>query len=205
MLMRRIVFTLIAFSYVLYGFSQTHNLSPEALENFKARCEEIVETFQHGLEIIGSKEQEKDVKQHYKKNVLKLFMGNGENYKDADGNIQPAVKMQVSSVRYNSVISKTDIRLKEYLNRLESLPYAEVKITKAQSCVISNLYKVGNRYEGTVTIFQYFSGRRGDGSFYKDKTQKNIKVYLLEEDDGVLGKYWALKLGDIDVVETVKL
>lgn len=95
--------------------------------------------------------------------------------------------------------------LVKYLENLENLKYVEVKIEKAQTCVISNLYKVGNRYQGTVSIFQYFTGRTREGMIYKDKTQKDIKVYVTKVTDGSLGEFWEIKLGDIKVVETVKI
>ena len=64
-------------------------------------------------------------------------------------------------------------------------PYGEVKLTKADTYRISNIYKVGNHYEVTVTIFQKFEGySRGDmKKVYSDVTQKNIKVYILQEND----------------------
>lgn len=40
---------------------------------------------------------------------------------------------------------------------------------------------------------------------YKDKTQKDIKVYVTKVTDGSLGEFWEIKLGDIKVVETVKI
>ena len=95
--------------------------------------------------------------------------------------------------------------LTEYLENLENLKYVEVKIQKAQTCVISNLYKVGDRYEGTVSIFQYFTGRTKDNVIYRDRTQKDIKIYVDKVKDGSLGEFWQLKLGDVNVVETVKL
>ena len=108
-------------------------------------------------------------------------------------------------MRYNNVIDKRTLTLKQYLENLESLRYVKVEIKKAQTCVISNLYKVGDRYEGTVSIFQYFTGERADGHIYRDRTQKDIKVYVSKVNDGVLGEFWDLKLGDINVVETVKI
>ena len=37
------------------------------------------------------------------------------------------------------------------------------------------------------------------------KAQKDIKVYVTKVTDGSLGEFWDLKLGDVNVVETVKM
>lgn len=185
--------------------AQVNDLTQEQIESFKSRCEETIEAFQYGLEIIGDKSQDAEVKRHYKNNILSFFMGNGNPYTDVDGRTHPAVQMEVSTMRYNNVIDKRSLTLKQYLENLESLRYVKVEIKKAQTCVISNLYKVGDRYEGTVSIFQYFTGERADGHIYRDRTQKDIKVYVSKVNDGVLGEFWDLKLGDINVVETVKI
>lgn len=202
--MRKVILMLL----LVYGYSiqaQTNDLNQEQIESFKARCEETIEAFQYGLEIIGDKSQDKAVKEHYKQNILSFFIGEGKPYPDLNGNMHPAVKMEISTLRYNNVINKRTLKLTEYLANLESLKYVEVKIQKAQTCVISNLYKVGNRYEGTVSIFQYFTGRTKDNIIYRDRTQKDIKVYVDKVTDGSLGEFWDLKLGDVNVVETVKL
>lgn len=185
--------------------AQTNDLTQEQIESFKARCEETIEAFQYGLEIIGDKSQDKAVKRHYKQNILSFFMGNGLPYTDIDGKTYPAVKMEISTLRYSNVINKRSVKLTDYLESLENLKYVEVKIQKAQTCVISNLYKVGDRYQGTVSIFQYFTGRTRDNIIYRDRTQKDIKVYVTKVTDGSLGEFWDLKLGDVNVVETVKM
>lgn len=199
------VLMLLMLLYAMSIQAQTNDLTQEQIESFKARCEETIEAFQYGLEIIGDKSQEKAVKQHYKKNILSFFMGNGMPYTDIDGRTYPAVKMEISTLRYSNVINKRSVKLTEYLESLENLKYVEVKIQKAQTCVISNLYKVGDRYQGTVSIFQYFTGRTKDNIIYRDRTQKDIKVYVTKVTDGNLGEFWDLKLGDVNVVETVKM
>lgn len=196
---------LLILGYALCMQAQTNDLSQDEIQSFKARCEETIEAFQYGLEIIGDKSQDKAVKQHYKKNILSFFMGNGLPYTDIDGRTYPAVKMEISTLRYSNVINKRTVKLTEYLESLENLKYVEVKIQKAQTCVISNLYKVGDRYQGTVSIFQYFTGRTRDNIIYRDRTQKDIKVYVTKVTDGNLGEFWDLKLGDVNVVETVKM
>lgn len=187
-------------------YSQTSDISPEAMESYKSRCIEYMNAFQKGLEIIADKNKSDGVKRHQKAVLLTFFMGEGEPYTDIDGRRYPAVEMEISTVRYGNVIEKKSIPLKKYLNNLQELRYKSVKITQAKTCVISNLYKVAdNRYEATATFFQYFEGERGDGTFYRDKTQKDVKVFLTKVVDGNLGTFWDLKFGDIDVVETVRI
>ncbi len=184
-------------------WAQINDLSKEDIEAFKERAGEAINTFQKNLEIIGSKEQSQKVKAHYKKGVLKLFMGEGEPYQDANNNTIRAVSMQISSFRQNKAVNVTTLTLKKYLERLVSLSYAKVEITKADTYRISNFYKVNDHYEATATIFQTFCGYDGEGrKLYCDKTQKNIKVYITPERDGVLGDYWSVRLGDIEVAET---
>lgn len=202
--MRKVIMTLLLVCSISIQ-AQTNDLNQEEIESFKARCEETIEAFQYGLEIIGDKSQDKAVKQHYKQNILSFFMGNGLPYTDIDGKTYPAVKMEISTLRYSNVINKRSVKLNDYLESLENLKYVEVKIQKAQTCIISNLYKVGDRYQGTVSIFQYFTGRTKDNIIYRDRTQKDIKVYVTKVTDGSLGEFWDLKLGDVNVVETVKL
>ena len=114
--------------------------------------------------------------------------------------------MQVSKIRYNNVIDVNDVPLKQYLQNLQNLKWSSVKITKAQTCRISNFYKRNdNLYEATATFFQYFEGRSGEKVVYRDKTQKEVKVYLSRVEDGQLGSYWDLKFGDINVAETLKM
>ena len=202
--MRKVIMTLLLVCSISIQ-AQTNDLNQEEIESFKARCEETIEASQYRLDIIGDKSQDKAVEHHYKQNILSFFMGNGLPYTDIDGKTYPAVKMEISTLRYSNVINKRSVKLNDYLESLENLKYVEVKIQKAQTCVISNLYKVGDRYQGTVSIFQYFTGRTKDNIIYRDRTQKDIKVYVTKVTDGSLGEFWDLKLGDVNVVETVKM
>ena len=63
---------MLVFTNVIHA--QTNDLTQEQIASFKARLEETIEAFQYGLEIIGDKTQEKDVKQHYKENILSFFI-----------------------------------------------------------------------------------------------------------------------------------
>ena len=184
--------------------AQTHDLSQDELDAFKVQCQERIDAFQMGLEIIAAKDQPLDIKKHYINTLPDLFLGGGEPWKDVDGGRHAAVKMQVSKLKQNKVISINDVPLKHYLQNLLSLKWTYVKITKAQTCMISNIYKRSdNLYVGTVTFFQFFEGRNGDGKVYRDRTQKDVSIYISKVEDGQLGTYWDLKFGDINVSETI--
>lgn len=203
----RVLLCVVWMCVTLTAIAQTHDLSQDEIEAFKIQCQERIDAFQMGLEIIADKSQPADIKQHYIRNAIPpMFMGAGDEWTDLAGQRHPAVKMQVSKIRYNNVIEVNDVPLKQYLQNLRNLKWSSVKITKAQTCRISNFYKRSdNLYEATATFFQYFEGRSGENVVYRDKTQKEVKVYLSRVEDGQLGSYWDLKFGDINVAETLKM
>lgn len=193
-------------SIAITGHAQTNDLTPEELEAFKIQCQERIDAFQMGLEIIADKKQEASVRQHYINTLPDMFMGSGNEWTDVDGQRHHAVKMQVSVVRYNQTIDTHDVPLKQYLRNLQSLKWTSVKITKAKTCLISNFYKRNdNLYEATATFFQYYEAQSGEAIVYKDFTQKEVKVYISRVEDGQLGTYWDMKFGDINVSEIKKI
>lgn len=185
--------------------AQVNDLSESDIQAFKDRVGEVIDMFQNNLSILGGKQYSVKVKSVYKKSALKLFIGEGEPYTAPDGQKHEGVCMQVSSIKNDKEV-KNRISLKQYLDNLIKLPYASVKLTKADTYRISNIYKVGDHYEATATIFQRFEGYVGGDNkkVYRDVTQKNIKVYVIPENDYVLGQHWSVRLGDIEVVETQK-
>jgi len=188
---------------------QTHDLTQEEIDAFKIQCQERVDAFQMGLEIIADKQQDPEIKSHYIMTIPDMFMGKGEPWTDANNGRHDAVKMQVSSISGGKVRT-TDMPLKKYMYRLRDLPYTSVEIKKAKTCMISNLYKVSdNLYMGTCTFFQYFTGRSnkidGNTIVYRDYSQKDVDVYIQRIEDGSLGVYWDMKFGDINVSETRKM
>ena len=193
-------------SIAIVGQAQTNDLTPEELEAFKVQCQERIDAFQMGLEIIADKKQEAIVKQHYINTLPDMFMGCGDEWKDVNGQKHPAVKMQVSVIRYNKTIDTYDKPLKQYLEDLKNIIWTYVKITKAKTCLISNFYKRNdNLYEATATFFQYFEAHSGEAVVYKDLTQKEVKIYISRIKDGQLGTYWDMKFGDINVSEIKKI
>lgn len=202
--MRKSLFILLLMAVpILMCGQETHDLSSDEIEAFKVQCQERIDAFQMGLEIIADKQQDREIRNHYINTLPEMFMGNGDVWTDVNGGKHNAVNMQVSS--------KTGIKnipLKNYLSSLRDLPqYTKVEIKKAKTCLISNLYQVApNLYMGTCSFFQYFNGMGGNGdntvTLYRDYTQKDVDVYIQRVEDGSLGTYWDMKFGDINVAET---
>lgn len=183
-------------------YAQTNDLTDDEINAFKVQCLERIDAFQMGLEIIADKQQDITVRNHYISTLPEMFMGDGNPWTDLNGQHHSAPKMQVAVIRYNKVIETRESPIKEYLNHLKQLKWKSIKIKKAQTCRISNFYKVSNqRYEATATFFQYFEGSNGEGQVYRDKTQKEVKIYLTRVEDGQLGTYWDLRFGDVNVSE----
>lgn len=203
--MKKFFLLIMMFVCAFECYAQTHDLTEEELDAFKIQCQERIDAFQMGLEIIADKRQEASIKQHYINTLPDMFMGGGDPWKDVHGQNYPAVKMQVAVIRYNQTIDTREVPLKQYLNNLRNLRWSSVKITKAKTCRISNFYKRSDElYEATATFFQYFEGQSGETLVYKDFTQKEVKVYISRVEDGQLGSYWDMKFGDVNVSEIQK-
>ena len=198
-------FVLLVFVATFSAQAQVNDLSEQDIQAFKDRVGEVIDMFQNNLSILGGKKHSLKVKSVYKRSALKLFIGEGQPYVDPDGNKRQGVQMQVSSIKNGKTV-KRNTALITYLDNLIKLPYAEVKLTQADTYRISNIYKVGDHYEATATIFQRFEGYVGTDmrKKYSDVTQKNIKVYIIPENDYVLGQHWSVRLGDIEVVDTIQ-
>lgn len=199
---------LLLFCISLGSFAQeerkTFKLTEEERKAFEVQCQERIDAFQMGLEIIADKQQSGELKNHYISTILDMFMGKGEPWKDVNGEDHPAVKMQVSSVNSGKT---NDVPLKKYLPALRDLEqYTYVEIKKAKTCVLSNFHPISDKmYMATCAFFQYFTGKKGEVLVYKDFTQKDVDVYIQYVEDGALGAYWDMKFGDINVTETRKL
>lgn len=199
------LFSVLLFYLVLlpHANAQVNDLTESDIQAFKDRVGEVIDMFQNNLSILGGKKYSLKVKSVYKKSALKLFIGEGKPYTSPDGQKREGVLMQVSSIKGGKEVKRNTL-LTTYLDNLIKLPYSEVRLTKADTYRISNIYKVGDHYEATATIFQRFEGFIGKDmrKVYRDVTQKNIKIYILPENDFVLGQHWSIKLGDIEVLET---
>jgi hypothetical protein len=77
----------------------------------------------------------------------------------------------------------------------------KIAIQTAQAFRLSNLQKVGDHYETTVTSYQYFYGQRADGSIYKDGTTKTFRIMVkseeVEGENAVVARF-----GDMEITET---
>lgn len=201
--MKRLLILICSIAMFLSANAQVNDLSESDIQAFKDRAGEIIDMFQNNLSILAGKKHSTKVKYVYKKSVMKLFIGEGEPYTAPDGISHDGVKIQVSKLR-NGTETKNTVLLTKYLDNLIKLPYAEIRLTKADTYRISNIYKVGDHYEATATIFQRFEGfsKNEQIKHYTDVTQKNIKVYIIPENDYVLGQHWSVRLGDIEVIDT---
>lgn len=204
--MKKLLITLLLVSTTWVTFAQqTNDLTEEEIAAFKVQCQERVDALQMGLEIIADKQQSPEIKDHYVKILPEMFLGDGNPWTDAKGGKHDAVKMQVSSIAGGKE-RINDVPLKVYLSRLRNLSYSEVKITKAKTCMVSNLYKINETtYMGTCTFFQYFTGKSGEEILYQDYSQKDIDVYIQRVEDGFLGSHWDMKFGDVNVSVTRKI
>lgn len=178
--------------------AQTNSLTSEQLSIFKEEVRQRTNRFQMYLSFIASKENDRSTKQNYVKQTLKLFIGNGETYKDIHNNLQPAVRIQLSDTRTRKKYWR---KTKEYLNNLINLPYQKLEITWVDACRVGEFHKVRDGlYVTTVTISQCFAGTRDTGSTigYDEKT---ITVYL-EEEVSTIGGLYRVLFGDIEVTQT---
>lgn len=198
-----LLFLFVAFAFTFNVNAQDRSsddqLSDEAVQEVQERTIQLITDFQGYLTQIGDKSNPDDVKEFYIKRALRLFMGEGDDY-IIDGRYHKAVIMQVSSLR-NGIETKRDKPMKQYLQNLKRLRYTSVRIEKAETVRISNIYKVGDHYEGQAIFFQYFEGKTGERTVYRDKTKKSVKIYVVREDDD-WGTHWSVKFGDIKVEET---
>lgn len=195
---------LFAIATVITSGAQVNELSDQDLQALKDREGEVIDMFQNNLNILTSKKYSLKVKSVFMKSALKLFIGEGLPYDEpGTGTKYPGVQVQVISI-INDTESKQNIPLTTYLENLIKLPYAEVKLTAADIYRIGNVYKVGDHYEANATLFQRFEGYTGKDmkKKYVDVIQKNIRIYIVPENDLAQGVNWRVLLGNIGVVET---
>ncbi|MDE5701481.1 hypothetical protein [uncultured Bacteroides sp.] len=179
--------------------AQTSNdLSPEELEIFQTEVKNRVKRFQNYITFIGSKKNNIETKNAYIRQTLKLFIGEGEDYKDVHDNIQPAVRMQLSDIRSRV---KRWRKTKQYLYNLTKVSYRELYITWADVCRVGEFHKVRDGlYVATVYISQKFEGVKDNYSVV-NYDEKAITVYL-EEVVTIAGSRYNIFFGDIEVTES---
>lgn len=190
------------FTFLLYcaqvSAQASNDLSPEELKIFQTEVKNRVNRFQNYITFIGSKKNSIETKSAYIRQTLKLFIGEGEDYKDIDGNLQPAVRMQLSDTMSRQ---KRWIKTKQYLYNLTKVSYRELNITWADICRVGEFHKVHDGlYVATVYISQKFEGMK-DNYTVVNYDEKAITVYL-EEIVTVAGSRYSIFFGDIEVTET---
>lgn len=200
--MKKITHIIVFFTFIVcctQVFAQTTNdLSPEELKMFQTEVRNRVKRFQRYITFIGSKKNNLETKNVYIRQTLKLFIGEGEDYKDTDGNLQPAVRMQLSNTRTRKKYWR---KTKQYLYNLIKLGYRELHITWADVCRVGEFHKVRDGlYIATVYISQRFEGVR-DNSSTINIDEKRITVYL-EEVTTIVGSRYNIFFGDIEVTES---
>lgn len=199
--MRKVIFIVVGvFAFLCAGTTkaQTNNLTSDELDIFRTEVKHRVNRFQMYLTFIASKKNDRNTKLAYVKQALKLFIGNGEDYKDIYDNVQPAVRMQLSDTRTSKKYWR---KTKTYLNNLINLSYQRLEITWVDACRVGEFHKVRDGlYVTTVTISQRFEGTRDNNSIV-NIDDKTITVYLEEEVTSVGGRYRVL-FGDIEVLQT---
>ncbi len=140
--------------------------------------------------------------------ALQLFLNDGEPIILPDGTVGKPVQMETSVINQGRTTTKRQ-PVKDYFTRLINLIYgnppyyAELTITSCdiESMDVTNIQRVGDKYECVVTYYQDFIGRRPDFRSYADWTKKQIKVFFVPI-ISPWGDEIVPRLGDISVKET---
>ncbi|MBQ9213116.1 MAG: hypothetical protein IJ150_04160 [Bacteroidales bacterium] len=146
----------------------------------------------------------------FRKAALELFLFNGDSIELSNGTKSAPVQMETTSVNSSGKTIKTTRPVKVYFDRLINLikkgTYTDVKITSTdiEGMDVTNIKKVGNRYQCVVSYSQDFIGRRGELMTYADRTKKTITVWFVAEET-IWGMEFIPKLGDIAAGETKRL
>lgn len=102
--------------------------------------------------------------------------------------------------------TKNFYRIREYLNRMRTMPYDNVRVSWSNVSYISNLRKgMDDNYYGIISFDQYFEGIKDGKVTYRDQTRKNVEVVLKSQNmyrNGESIPYWDVFLSDIGVVST---
>lgn len=167
-------------------------------EMLKRRAKEKVGQFCDYVTFIANKKKNLKTRLYYVDKAKNLFLNRGKALFDDDGSmVRDSVIMQVTSLKAKK---PRNVYLNKYLPNLANLKYPQVEVTSTDvaEMKVSNLQKIGDRlYTCTVYFYQYFIGKTGDNRvIYKDKTNKRVQCYIIEEEteDGL---EYVVLLGDI--------
>lgn len=167
-------------------------------EMLKRRAKEKVGQFCDYVSFIASKKKNLKTRLYYVDKAKNLFLNRGSALYDDDGSmVRDSVIMQVTSLK---VKKPRNVYLNHYLPKLAKLKYPQVEITSTDvaEMKVSNLQKIDEGlYMCTVYFYQYFIGKKGENNvIYKDKTNKRVQCYIIEQDTEDGFEYIVL-LGDI--------
>lgn len=191
----RLFYVLLAMLIAIPMSAQTDSQKEEML---KTRAKEKVGQFCDYVKFIADKGKKRNTRFYYIERAKDLFLNRGKALFDDDGSIvRDSVIMQVTSLKAKK---PRNVYLNRYLPNLANLKYPKVDVTSTDVAEMkaSNLQKIGDGlYTCTVYFYQYFIGKSGDNNvIYKDKTNKRVQCYIIEQDTEDGYEYIVL-LGDI--------
>ena len=169
----------------------------------KRRVQEVVAQLGDYLNYMADKNNSLKSRQYYRKKALKLFIGNGEPYTIGSRHF-PAVSMQTTSLRNRTPKTQP---MAEYFTHLINLRYEQVSLetTEVAQIKVSDLRKIDDdTYVCTANFEQWFVGKRREGGYYKDKTNKSVQVYVKVEDT-IDNPEYIILLGNITATHTERL
>lgn len=190
----RLFYVLLAMLMAIPMSAQTDSQKEEML---KTRAKEKVGQFCDYVSFIASKKKNLKTRFYYVDKAKNLFLNRGKALFDEDGSmVRDSVIMQVTSLKAKK---PRNVYLNKYLPNLARLKYPEVEVTSTDvaEMKVSNLHKIGDGlYTCTVYFYQYFVGKADNRVVYKDKTNKRVQCYIIEEEteDGL---EYVVLLGDI--------
>jgi hypothetical protein len=167
-------------------------------EMLKKRAKEKVGQFCDYVSFIASKKKNLKTRLYYVDKAKNLFLNRGKALFDDDGSmVRDSVIMQVTSLKAKK---PRNVYLNKYLPNLAQLKYPQIEVTSTDvaEMKVSNLQKIGGGlYTCTVYFYQYFIGKTKDNQIiYKDKTNKRVQCYIIEEETED-GMEYIVLLGDI--------
>lgn len=202
--MKKLISFISAAFVCICSAAQTNDLTAEVQEVLKQQAAaKVNELTDHISFVMRKSEYDETVKDYHIKAAKQLFVGGGKAYEDRYGNLQPAPRMQVSSInRSTGSVSVKEYQVANYMNNLKYLSYDTIEVTNSKSTFISNLHKLDtDEYEAVLSWVQIFIGKRNDMVVYKDRTKKNIVVRMQRKNYGGVER-WEVLLGDTTVSVT---
>ncbi len=217
--MKQTVFAIIALLLLASwnGTTQAQTLTEEQKKIFQDRVKQKVEDFEFEMtQIVNTKLSNKNRAEGVR-NLLNLFIGQGEPYQyndyDYRGNVikrrSTGVTMEVSSVNRSRTTTQ---KLKKYIYGFfnpetcrSGKSYSYMKVEYSDALRVDNIERVGDHYECVAYFVQRFYGYRDGHVVYSDQTGKKIRCYINHIELPTGGEIWDAKLGDIYVVSTERI